>query len=117
MVTAVNSKKPAVSSGFRNKQRRTPVHDLCSLLCGFPAFEIGVRFVKDDLQNFLIATGTAVGVLQYVHQIIGGGFVKQKRKIACLADLNAAFLADGRLLFVPLRFDLLLRSARAARRG
>lgn len=115
MVTAVNSKNRLYHPASAINSARAPVHDLCRLLCGLPAFEIGVRFVKDDLQNFLIATGTAVGVLQYVHQIIGGGLVKQKRKIACLADLNAALFADGRLLFGPLRFDLLLHQL--AQRG
>ena len=108
--------RPAVSSCSRDKQRRTPVHDLRRLLRGFPALEKGVRLVKDDLQNLLIAAGTAVGVLQHVHQIIRGSFIKQERKIARFSNLDAALLSDGRLLLGLLRFDLLLHQL-AARRG
>ena len=54
-------------------------------------------------------------MLQHVHQIVGCSFVEEEGKIACLADLNAALFADGRLLFGPLRFDLLLHQL--AQRG
>ncbi len=48
-------------------------------------------------------------MLQYVHEVRRDGFVKQEGLRPGLADIDAAFFADGGLLIGLLRVDLLLQ--------
>ena len=60
-------------------------------------------------------------MLQYVHEVRRDGFVKQEGLRPGLADVDAAFFADGSLLIGLLRVDLLLQlclqDGRADREG
>ena len=114
MLTFVNRKcgitharfLPLRSAGFGDEKGGAAVHDAGGLLRGLSALEEGVRFVEDDGQDLLIAAGAAVHMLQYVHEVRRDGFVKQEGLRPGLADVDAAFFADGSLLIGLLRVDL-----------